>query len=324
MAKGTREIRRKIKSVKSTKQITKAMELVAASKMRRAVANTLALRPYARLAEALLRNLAKAVSPNKDGEAQESQPVEILHPLLAQRPVKEVLVVVISTDRGLCGGLNTQLFRKLTEYLKVEEAQKSGVKFSFIAVGKKAQDFCRRMNVKVIGAYAALSNHPKLQDTYPISRMILNDFGNGTYDKIMLVYTDFISAISQKASIRRILPLSKPALEEMVEAIESSTAKHSTNEAANESQMQTAEYLFEPSPTKVLEMLLPRLTEMQVYQAVLESTASEHAARMFAMRNASDNASDMISDLTLSYNQIRQAAITAELAEISAGRAALG
>jgi F-type H+-transporting ATPase subunit gamma len=298
MAKGTREIRRKIKSIKNTRQITKAMELVAASKMRRAVANTVALRPYARLAQALLQNLADKTS-------------ETLHPLLAKREVKRVLVILMATDRGLCGGLNAQLFRKLMEYLNSEKKKKHQPQISFIAIGKKAQDFLRRTGQQVIAAYPAMSNHPTLRDTYAVSRMILQDYMNGVYDKVMLIYTDFISAINQKPTVRRLLPLSRAALEEMV-----SEPAHGEREAE-------PLYIFEPSPDRVLEMLLPRLTEMQIYQAVLEAGASEHSARMFAMRNATDNATEIIDDLTLAYNQIRQASITAELAEISAGRAAL-
>ncbi len=306
MAKGTREIRRKIKSIKNTRQITKAMELVAASKMRRAVANTLALRPYARLAQALLANLSDKTS-------------ETLHPLLAKRDVKKALVIIVATDRGLCGGLNTQLFRKFSEYLKSEQSKSNPPEISFIAVGKKAQDFLRRTGQKVVAAYGGMSNHPTLRDSYAVSRMALQDYTNGVYDKIMLIYTDYISVVNQKPSVRRLLPLSRFALEEMVLEIET----HRTPDAQAEAAAFT-EYKFEPSPDRVLEMLLPRLTEMQVYQAILEAAASEHSARMFAMRNASDNASEFIDDLTLAYNQIRQASITAELAEISAGRAALG
>lgn len=305
MAKGTRDIRRKIKSIKSTRQITKAMELVAASKMRRAVANTLALRPYARLAQALLLNLSEGRAP---------------HPLLERREVKRILVIVLSSDRGLCGGLNTQLFRKLTHYIAAEEKKKNPPELSFIAIGKKGQDFLRRTGRSVIAAYNAMSAQPSLKGTFPVSRMVLQDYERGTYDKVMLVYTDFVSAINQVPTVRRILPLSKEALEEMVEGIET-RGYHA--DSGSESAA-AREYKFEPSPEKVLNMLLPRLTEMQVYQAVLESTASEHSARMFAMRNATDNASEFISDLTIAYNQIRQASITAELAEISAGRAALG
>ncbi len=307
MAKGTREIRRKIKSIKSTRQITKAMELVAASKMRRAVSNTVAMRPYARLAHALLANLSDKTS-------------ETFHPLLAKREVKRTLAIVISTDRGLCGGLNAQLFRKLSEYIKAEKSKAHPPEMSFLAVGKKAQDFLRRAGQKVVAAYGAMSNHSSLKDTYAISHMILNDYTSGAYDKVMLVYTDFISAINQKPTVRRLLPLSRHALEEMVEGLE--TKSHHADIQSETSA--ATEYIFEPSPNRVLEMLLPRLTEMQVYQAVLEAAASEHSARMFAMRNASDNADEFISDLTLAYNQIRQASITAELAEISAGRAALG
>ena len=307
MAKGTREIRRKIKSIKNTRQITKAMELVAASKMRRAVANTLALRPYARLAEALLANLA-----DKTNQA--------LHPLLQKREVKRALVIAVATDRGLCGGLNTQLLRKISEYINSEKKKPSPPQLSFIAVGKKAQDFLRRADQKVVAAYKALSNHPSLRDTYAISRMVLNEYSAGAYDKVTMIYTDFVSVISQKPAVRRLLPLSRAALEEMTSGLET----HVKRPDAQAEAARFLEYKFEPSPQQVLEMLLPRLTEMQIYQAVLEAAASEHSARMFAMRNATDNASEFIDDLTLAYNQIRQASITAELAEISAGRAALG
>lgn len=314
MAKGTREIRRKIKSIKNTKQITKAMELVAASKMRRAVSHTLALRPYARLAQALLQNLSE-----RTRSFTKEEKIHPLHPLLVRREVKKVLVTVISSDRGLCGGFNTQLFRKLTEYINSEKKKKNPPEISFLAIGKKAQDFLRRTGSKIIAAYPAMSNHSSLHDTYPVSRMVLQDYMNGTYDKIMLIYTDFISAISQKPTLRRLLPLSRYALEEMIEGIET----HGYRADSLSEKAAALEYLFEPSPQEVLDMLLPRLTEMQIYQAILEATASEHSARMFAMRNATDNASEFIADLTLTYNQMRQASITAELAEISAGRAAL-
>lgn len=307
MAKGTRDIRRKLKSIKSTRQITKAMELVAASKMRRAVQNTVSLRPYASLASLLLQSLSEKTDPQ-------------LHPLLTRREkIENILVILLSTDKGLCGGLNTQLFRSLTLYLKEEKGRFPDAKFSFITVGKKGSDFLRRIGETVTAAYPAMSVHPSLKDTFPISRMILKDYIEGKIDRVILIYTDFISAISQKPRTRRLLPLSRHALEEMIEGIGTQKAVD-TYKAAK----QSFEYLFEPSPNRVLSMLLPRLTEMQIYQAILEATASEHSARMFAMRNATDNATELINDLTLTYNSLRQASITAELAEISAGRAALG
>ncbi len=329
MAKGSREIRRKIKSTKSTRQITKAMELVSASKMRRAVSNTLALRPYAQMAEVMIRRLATVMHKDERGDVSQVA----LHPLLEKREVKKVLVVVISTDRGLCGGLNTQLAKKVAEYVRGEKGNSGRVsseivvpQIDFIAIGKKSQDFLRRQNLNVVGAYAAMSNHPKITDTYPVSRMVLKDYMTRKYDKVMLIYTEFVSALSQKPVCRRLLPLSEKALEEMVTELDGSTANaHKQNVVREAGAGQDAdEYLFEPSAERVLGVMLPKLTEMQVFQAVLEATASEHAARMFAMRNASDNAKELISDFTLLYNRIRQAAVTAELAEISAGRAALG
>jgi len=316
MPQGARDIKRKIKSVKNTRQITKAMELVAASKMRRAVESTLALRPYAHLAQLLLKRLAQAA---EGSEAVESS----LHPLLTERPVKSVLAVIISTDKGLCGGLNTQLFRQIRDYLKTEDKKKLTPEVSFVAIGRKAQEFLHRQGKHVVAAYPALSNNPLVADTYPISRMVIDDYAKATYDKVILIYTDFKSALSQSPLLRRLLPLSQSALEEMVDGLESHIVEQPKGAKPLAGPENGAEYAFEPSPHEVLAMLLPRLTEMQVYQAVLEATASEHAARMFAMRNASDNAKELMEDLTLTYNGIRQAAITAELAEISAGRAAL-
>lgn len=328
MPKGSREIRRKIKSTKNTRQITKAMELVSASKMRRAVSNTLALRPYARLAEIMIRRLAAASEGFQRMHTTESgETMHVaLHPLLEKREVKKVLAVVIATDRGLCGGLNTQLQKKVIEYVRGENNKKQPPHIDFLAVGRKAQDFLRRIGMNVISAYGALSNHPKISDTYPISRMILNDYAHGRYDKIMLFYTDFVSPLSQKPTGRRLLPLSQEALEEMIEGLDPHPQFGRLEDTLRQQQAEKniQSYVFEPSPEKVLSILLPKLTEMQIYQAILEATASEHAARMFAMRNASDNAKELIADFTLTYNRLRQAAVTAELAEISAGRAALG
>lgn len=304
MAKGTRDIRRKIKSIKSTRQITKAMELVAASKMRRAVQNTLMLRPYAHLARLLLFHLSQKTDPK-------------LHPLLASREeIKNVLVLLLSTDRGLCGGLNAQLFRSLAEFLKKDREKYPRAHYSFITVGRKGADFLRRIGENIVASYPAFL-HVFLKDIYPISRMVLQDFMDYKIDRVIIVYTDFISPISQKPSVRRLLPLSRQALEEMIIGLERQTKETLESE-------KPLEYLFEPSPERVLSLLLPRLTEMQIYQAALEAVASEHSARMFAMRNATENATELINDFTLTYNSLRQASITAELAEISAGRAALG
>lgn len=306
MAKGTREIRRKIKSIKNTRQITKAMEMVSASKMRRAVGNTLALRPYARLSRMLLQMLA-----DKTGEE--------IHPLLAKREVKKALVIAIGSDRGLCGSLNAQLIRRLADSITDEGKKKNPPELHFVAIGKKVQEFLKRADQRVIAAFPAMSAKPTLKDTLPISRLVLQDYATGQYDKVMLVYTDYISALAQKPVSRRLLPFSRLALEEMVAGLESPDA---TNDV--ETDADSNEYLFEPSPEMILKILLPRLTEMQVYQSVLEAAASEHSARMVAMHSATDNATEFIDDLTLAYNQVRQASITRELAEISAGRAALG
>jgi F-type H+-transporting ATPase subunit gamma len=173
--------------------------------------------------------------------------------------------------------------------------------------------------MKLAAAFPALSNNPMLSDTFPLSKIAINDFAGAKYDKVIIMYTDFISPLRQKVSVRRLLPLSRMALDEMVDTIGNIKKEEELTE-----KQQTKDYVFEPSESEVLEPMLYRLCEMQIYQAVLESTASEHSARMIAMRNASDNATDIIDGLTLVYNQARQTAITAEIAEISSAMAVLG
>ncbi len=296
-----------MKAIKSTRQVTKAMELVAASKMRRAVNNAQMLRRYALSAWRILENLAE-VHPG-------------LHPYLTERPAKKILAILFTSDRGLCGSLNAQMFRMASHYLKEVKALPEFEMLSFIAIGKKGQQFLARSGEDVVAAFPALSNHPAFRDILPIARIATEGFLDGSWDSVVLLYSDFISAIAQEPTAKVLLPFTKSNLKTMLLSI--IQRRHTRSEDLMKEEESVAEYVFEPSQDEILRTILPQLTEMQVFQAVLEATASEHSARMVAMRNASDNASDILDDLTLTYNQTRQAGITAELAELSASKAAL-
>ncbi|MBI1812507.1 ATP synthase F1 subunit gamma [Candidatus Peregrinibacteria bacterium] len=309
MANTLRDLRRKMKGITSTKHVTHAMELVAASKMRRAVQNAQQLRRYALLAWRILQTIAK-LNPG-------------LHPFLAEQEPKKVLVILFSSDRGLCGSLNTQLFRAASQYVQSLKSLPSFESVSFIAVGRKAQQFLARGKQKVVTAFPALSNHPSSRDIRPIVTMATGAFLKGDADHVVLLYANFISALLQEPSVKLLLPLSETELRGMLRALAQSRTSPRDQDRAEPSSPPPNECLFEPSPEQVLSTVLPQLTHVQVYQAVLESAASEHSARMVAMRNATDNASSILDDLTLTYNQTRQANITAELAELSASKAAL-
>lgn len=319
MARNLRDIRRKMKAIKSTRQVTKAMELVAASKMRRAVQNAEMLRRYAGTASRILGNIA-TVHPE-------------LHPYLGDRPQERILALLFTSDRGLCGSLNAQLFRVILQYVAQVRSLPAFERVDFIAVGRKGQQFLARQGQQVIAAFPALSNHPSFRDALPIVRLATESFLAGTYDHVVLIYSDFVSALLQEPALRVLLPFSAEDLRAMLISLlprrrSGGNEKRKTpapqkvrGTAKNEKPIR--EYLFEPDQDEVLRTILPKLTEVQVYQAVLEAAASEHSARMVAMRNATDAATDLLDDLTLTANQTRQAAITSELAELSASKAAL-
>ena len=293
MARNLRDIRRKRKAIKSTRQVTKAMELIAASKMRKAVQNAQRLREYAMAAWAILQRIAE-VHPGA-------------HPFLEQRPAKRVLIILITTDRALCGSLNAQVLRTLQQELNTLKTLPEFERAEFIAVGRKGQQYLARTSQQVIAAFPAMSNHPTFKDILPIVRMASEGFLDGTYDQVRVIYPSFVSALVQQPHAKTLLPFSEKTIAHHPSYIDD-----------------VHEFLFEPSQQEVLKIILPQLIEVQVFQAILEATAAEHSARMVAMRNASDNASDILDDLTLTYNQTRQANITAELAELSAAAAALG
>jgi len=306
MARSLRDLRQKIKGIKATRQVTKAMELVSASKMRRAIQNTMQLRRYSLTAWEILTRVATL-----SGDP---------HPALTERPVKNVLVILFTSDRGLAGNLNAQVTRMVTSYLKGLKEIPTYESVSFVAIGRKGQQFLARTGQKVVAAFPALSVQPTFRNILPVARIALDGFKDGTYDHVVVLYSDFVSALLQQPGAKVLLPLSKSDLKEMIDGL---LPTHQAAEIKEETDGPKAQYQFEPSPEQVLDTILPQITELQIYQALLEATASEHSARMLAMRNATDNASEIIDDLTLTYNQTRQANITGELAELSASKAAL-
>ncbi len=283
----TREIRRRIRSVKNLAQITRAMEMVSASKMRRAQRNVLATRPYAeRMLDVMGELMSRAVT--RRGTLLE-----------VREPVRAVALVFITPDRGLAGSLVTNVLRRGSRFL-LEERQR-GRTIETLAIGKKARDFLVRTGQPLTGEVSKLGDQPRLADILGIGSILRDGFLAGRFDEAHVVYSQFVNTLVQRAVIKRILPVEAPA----------------------DPTGATFDYTYEPDRDDVLRELLPRFVEVQLYQALLESIASEHSARMVAMRNATDNAKELQRDLTLSYNKTRQANITKEVSEIASGAAAL-
>ncbi len=286
---GSKEIRDKIKSIKNTRKITKAMQMVAASKMRRFQDRMIAARPYAERIRRVIGHLAHA-NP------------EYRHPYLVTRTeTKNVGYVVITSDRGLCGGLNSNLLRTLT--LKMREAQRDGMGVQFCSVGTKGSVFLKRSGAKIVSSINHLGDTPRIVDLIGVVRVMLDAYSTGAIDRLYLVYNRFVNTMTQTPTIEQILPLPPDAGK--------GVSKHPWD------------YLYEPDAKAVLDDLLVRFTESLVYQGVVENMASEMASRMVAMKAASDNAATIIDELQLAYNKARQAAVTQELSEIVAGAAAV-
>lgn len=281
----TRDLRRRIRSVKNTQQITKAMKMVAAAKLRRAQERVTLARPYAAKLEEVIGSIAKA------GGAR--------HPMLQKRTVKKIGYVVIAADRGLAGSFNAQVVRQAIN----EVRGKSKDEYVIFAIGRKSRDFFAKRDYPLIGEITGLSDFPTFSDIKRVTEAVVKMYEEGTFDEVYLIYNKFNSAISQTPITKQILPLQDVGGEE----------------AAGLS----ASYIYEPSAEEVLEKLLPKYAETLIYSALLESKASEHGARMTAMGNATDNASEMIATLTLSLNRARQAAITTQITEIVGGAEAL-
>ena len=296
MAVSPRIIKRRIKSVANTKKITKAMELVSAAKMRKAVQLTQNSRMY----EGTIRDLTNRIRAMVDPKT---------HKLLnGVATSKTVLVIVASSDRGLCGGFNAQILKKTLEFLK----GRTESDIRIVTVGRRAELAVKKAGYQIVASFEAISNAPSFARTLPIGKLASEAFLHGEVDRVFIAYTDFKSAVTQIPTVTQLLPIT-PEAELKDEEEDDREKKH----------LEPPDLLFEPSPDEVLETLLPRLLETRVYQTLLESSASEHSARMMAMRSATDNASDMLQDLTFTYNQARQASITREISEISAGKAAI-
>jgi len=289
-----KEIRGRIGSIRNIAQITRAMEMMSASRMKRAQDAILAARPYSDELRAALSRVAGAVSEEVD-------------PLLARRPVRRIALIVLTTDRGLAGALDSNTVRAVLRWIasRIEGSGGEVPEVDAVTVGRKGRDGLRRAGIHIAAHFSHLGNRPAFSDVTPVARLVTQDFLEGTYDEIGVAYSTFISTLSQRPEVRTILPVVEPQMGE-------------------EQRISNDEYLFEPSPEAVIHQLLPHYVAIDLYRALLENNASEESARMVAMRSATDNANELIDDLTLVYNKTRQATITREMIEIASGAEALG
>lgn len=284
----SKEIVGQIKSIKNTRKVTSALEMVSASKIRKAQDRMHASRPYARMMRQVIGHLAHA-NP------------EYRHPFTETRDsVRHVGYIVVSSDRGLCGGLNNNLFRQLLKRIREHQEQEQEV--SLVLIGRKAQQFFKRVRVDIAAAVQDLGEQPQIENLIGAIKVMLDGYRDGSLDEVHVCYNDFVNTMTQRVAIDPLLPL--PATD-------------------SEPMLQYWDYIYEPDPVSLLDDVLVRYIESLIYNAVLENLASEHAARMVAMKNASDNANNLIEELNLAYNKARQAAITQEISEIVGGAAAV-
>jgi F-type H+-transporting ATPase subunit gamma len=292
-----REIKRRIRSVKNIAQVTRAMQMVAASKMRRAQEQVLATRPYSAKAWEVLTHLAAQRGTDQG-----------VHPLLTRRDsIRATCIVLITSDKGLCGAYNSNIIRTSLRFMRGLEHPSR-----LVAIGRRGRDLMMRLGGDVVAEFSDLPPRPSVLDVTPIARTVIDVFLIGDCDQVYLAYTDFVNTLTQEPTIRRLLPI-RP------ERVDSPVMQEYLSDVVEV----TGEYLYEPDPHTILDTVLPRFTELQIYQAILEALASEHSARMVAMRNATENANEFIGDLTLSYYRARQEAITKEMLDIVGGAEAL-
>lgn len=327
MATGSaKELRKRIKSVGNIRKITKAMEMVAASKMKKVIAKAISARTFAETAWSILVNVSEAVMSE--------------NPLLKVRPVKRICVVLFSPNKGLCGGLNTQLVKKILEQVKeprslmINRAKDKKIEptidpkkleIDFVTIGKKGAEAVIRAKQNVVASFSDWNEQLGLDNVYPLSGYLLENYESGYYDKIVVAYSNFVSVVRNQPKIRQILPLSRQDIEKQLEESGKEMKIRARREEVKEMReaARMANYIFEPAKESVLEVILPRMIESQIYQSFLESQASEFSSRMLTMKNASDVAGEMMEDFNLYYNIARQTGITSELAEISAGITAM-
>jgi F-type H+-transporting ATPase subunit gamma len=292
---GTKEIKRRIKSVKNTKKITKAMELVAASKMKYVISAALAARPYSSYSWEVLEALAEYVS-------------ESAHPLLVTRESKKLLIILITSNRGLCGGYNSQVIKSVLVSLKENKDKQ----IDFISVGRKGESMLRRLGQNIVASFNQLSEKPGMAEALPIINLAIQFYKKAEYDQIFVASTLFLSVILQKAKVEQILPIDKKMTLKNLEEIKKQTSQTGID------------YIFEPDYKSLMNIIVEKIIRAKFYQMILESNASEQSSRMVAMKNASEASEEMIDDLTLVFNKARQANITKEISEISAGMVSVG
>ncbi len=315
----TKEIIKRIGSVKNTKKITKAMEMIAAVKMRKSVQTATNTKDYSTAAYQILQKLSN---------------LDVAHPLTVVKNKNEfaevetiskqkTLLIVITSNRGLCGSYNAKILKNAQEIINT---QNDVNEYSVLAIGNKAAQLAKRNNLELVALYDKLTDNPNYEEILPISKTIMQDFLDGKYSRVKILYTNYISGLVQKVTVKQLLPIKEKTLEEFKDKAGLDSADSNVDEIKEHNDSNfgedinlNEEYDFEPKQKELLDYLLPMLVEIQLYQAVLESAASEHSSRMIAMKNATDSAGEMIDSLTLEYNKGRQAAITQEIAEIVSG-----
>ena len=297
MASNTREIKRRIKSVKNIGQITRAMQLVAASKMKRAEKRSKDSNAYAKGALEILQNVTQGLLGMGEG-----------HALFEKKATGRVAVLFISTDRGFCGGLNILLWSRM--FAKIKEWKGEGKEIDVISVGKKGCALAKKSGLKIVADFTGIGERVSVDEVRPIAKVVMEEFEKGMYEEVWIAYSQFVNILLQKPVTRELLPVEEKVFEEIVGA------------EANGKKREKATYIFEPGAEQVLKSLIPYLVQIEIYKAFLEAQASEHSARMVAMKNATDKSGELMGDLQLAYNQARQAGITREIAEISSGAAA--
>lgn len=326
MAVNAKAIKQRIKSVSNTQKMTRAMEMVSAAKMRKATEASSNTKLYATLAHELMQKLSTLEDPN--------------YPLLELRPIERVLVILVSSNRGLCGSYNANVFKKTKQVLMNDELigrhringgaelpeSRENPAIHIVGVGKKSAAFAKRNGYTLDAVFDTVSDTPTYEEIRPIAQFAIDGYLEKKYDRVMIAYTHFKTTLSQEVKMRQLMPISPKDLVKMID--ESGDIRHQaeTEEIVElgEGELPLTAYTLEPNTETVLNYVLPKLVEVQVFQGLLESAASEHSSRMIAMKNATDNAGDMVKELTLTYNKARQAAITQEIAEIVGGAAALG
>lgn len=303
----TKSVKQRIRSVKNTAQITKAMEVVSATKMRRSQEFAIRARPYAVASLDLLINLLDR-TPN-------------LPDLLIPKEVKHTLILLVASDKGLAGAFNGNIIKK-TEHL-IREKQEEGIAISVVTVGKKVRDYAERKGLHLAKSFWGFGDYSMPHETVQVADYLIKGFLDGSYDEVIAVYTHFRTTLTQEAVAKKILPATKISLELAIKSIVPEHGRFSVIHDPATHERFNYEYIFEPLAKEILDSLIPQLIRIHVHHLVLESNASEHSSRMVAMKNASDNAKDLIGSLTLAYNKARQASITQELTEITSGREAL-